>query len=103
MSDQSSPWILHNDGEKYTLSVRSVLAPDTYIQVATFGQNVPYIIIDTVRFVLNRYYDQVDDETGELFKERENQWAPYTDNLEKLSQELKGSQTITSTSSGQYL
>lgn len=105
MSEENSPWILYNDGEKYTISIRSVLAPDTYVQVATFSNNVPYIIIDTIRFVLNRYYADADNETSELFKEREMQWAPYTENLQHLTQKLQGEDKATTpaTSGGQYL
>lgn len=80
----NAQWILYNDGESYKLSYRSVMAPDTYIQVATFAPTVPYIIIDTIRFVLNKYYDEADETDGELFKEREVQWQPYLDNISDL-------------------
>ncbi len=89
MPEESSQWILFNDGESYKLSFRSALAPDTYVQVATFAPNVPYIIIDTVRYVLNKFYDDADNVDSEMYAEREEQWAPYAEVAKSLNEELR--------------
>lgn len=88
MSENNSQWVIVNDGQ-YRLSVRSAVAPDTYVQVASFAENVPYLIIDTVRFVLNKYYELADDEDGAIFKERDAQWEPYLDTLTNITEQIK--------------